>query len=322
MLYQKYRPDGLAAMIGNATMLAAIQKHFSLPPESRSHAHIITGPSGCGKTTLGRIIAYKLLGANELSYHEINTAENRGIDTIREIIENMRKLPIGGGSSVYLIDEAHGLSKDAKRALLKPLEDCPRHVYFFLCTTDPQELFKGDEGKAIKTRCPLWEVRDLTSREIGKVVAGIAAKENYKPSDRVFDAIVSASEGSPRAAINALELVMSSESDDSAIALLSHAALDDDPQVFTFTQALLRKAPWDQLIQVLAPLKGMDTEKLRRSVTGIMAASLMRRWDAQAAIVLDRFSVPTYDNGWPGIVSASAYCVMTMLATPSQLRSR
>ena len=157
-LYHKYRPATIEELAGNEATIEAIRSHYAQPEAKWTHATIITGPSGCGKTTLARAIARTILQASEMNIREINFANNRGIDTAREVMEQMRFRPAGGGRLVYIIDEAHGMTPDAKRAFLKPLEDCPSWVYFFLATTNYAKLTQGDEGKAINTRCTLLKV--------------------------------------------------------------------------------------------------------------------------------------------------------------------
>src|SRR5690606_3369465 len=105
------------------------------------HAMLFTGPSGCGKTTLARILRVKLR-CSDNDFQEINAADFRGIDSIRSMRQQVGAAPLGGDSRIWLIDEAHSMTADAQNAFLKLLEDTPRHVYFFLATTDPQKLKK------------------------------------------------------------------------------------------------------------------------------------------------------------------------------------
>lgn len=101
-----YRPKTLDEMVGNETVIKSVRNHFAQEPKRISHCHVLYGPSGCGKTTLARIIATELLGADEkFGIHENNTADNRGIDGVRGIIDSTKKLPLMGNASVYVIDE-------------------------------------------------------------------------------------------------------------------------------------------------------------------------------------------------------------------------
>ena len=155
-LYRKYRPSTLDEMVGNEATIKSLKAEL----ENGSHVFLMTGPAGCGKTTLARIMA-KEVNAGPLSIHEINSAENRGIDTAREIMEQMRYNPSDGDAIVWILDEMHQITSAGQNALLKALEDTPEHCYFFLCTTDPQKLIAP-----LKTRCSIINVKPLTNEEM------------------------------------------------------------------------------------------------------------------------------------------------------------
>lgn len=99
-LYRTYRPQDFPDVVGNEIAIKTIEKEL----QNGSHVFLMAGPAGCGKTTLARIIARKV-GAGELSIKEINSADNRGIDTAREIMEQMRMNPIDGDAMVWILDE-------------------------------------------------------------------------------------------------------------------------------------------------------------------------------------------------------------------------
>src|SRR5690606_15380302 len=96
-----------------------------------------------------------------LSIREINSANNRGIETARQIIDQMRFMPAGGSTLVYIIDELHMATKDWQNAMLKPLEDTPAHVFFFLCTTNPEKLIAP-----LKSRCLEVKFNSLDEKEM------------------------------------------------------------------------------------------------------------------------------------------------------------
>ena len=99
-LYRKYRPQTFEEMVGNELTIKSLKKEL----ENGSHVFLFQGSSGTGKSSLARIVA-KEVGADELSIHEINSADNRGIDTAREIMEQMRYAPLNGNALVYVLDE-------------------------------------------------------------------------------------------------------------------------------------------------------------------------------------------------------------------------
>lgn len=302
-LYRKYRPQKLDEVMGNESTIKGLQDHFGQPPEKLAHAHIISGDSGCGKTTLARIIARTFLGANDMTIREINTADNRGIDTTREIIDQMRLMPMAGGNQVFIIDEAHGLTKDAKRSLLKPLEDTPKHVFFFLCTTNLQELLKGDEGKAVGTRCTKWKVGSLGDVGITRLVSKTARAEKISVPEEALEAIVEQAMGSPRAALVGLEAIAPMSSVEDMLKVLD-SGLGDDTETRELCQALMGQR-WSTVGKVLVALKkqGADPENVRRAVLGYMTAILLKKDDPKIAGILEAFTEPTYNSGFPGLVS-------------------
>ena len=102
-----------------------------------------------------------MLGCRGGDYREIDSADFRGIDTIREIRKQIQYLPIESDCRMWLLDEVHMLTAPAQEALLKALEDTPKHVYFALCTTEPQKLIK-----TIKGRCTHYTVDLLNEKQI------------------------------------------------------------------------------------------------------------------------------------------------------------
>ena len=111
-LYHKYRPTTLEDIRGNSEMVESLQAML-LDKETCSHSLLIHGPTGCGKTTIGRIIATEL-NCKGNDFREVNTADFRGIDTIREIRKQSQYKPLEGTSRVWLIDECHKMTKDRK----------------------------------------------------------------------------------------------------------------------------------------------------------------------------------------------------------------
>ena len=152
-LYNKYRPKDFNEMVGDSAIIENLKTNIK--KEDKSHVYLFTGPAGCGKTTAALICANYIDNPQVI---EINSANNRGIDTAREIIENINGRPIMGGSWVYIIDEVHETTKDWQDAMLKPLESTPPYVYFFLCTTNPEKL-----KTAVKNRCSIYNFKSINT---------------------------------------------------------------------------------------------------------------------------------------------------------------
>jgi len=147
-------------------MLAQMVKRNKVP-----HTLLFSGPPGCGKTTLARILRKKL-NCGKYDFSEVNCADFRGIDMVRDIRSHLQQAPISGDCRVWLIDEAHKLSNDAQNAFLKMLEDTPNHVYFFLATTNPQKLLK-----TIRTRCTEVVVKSLGDKNMEELIDDVIVGE-------------------------------------------------------------------------------------------------------------------------------------------------
>jgi DNA polymerase-3 subunit gamma/tau len=136
-LYRKYRPQTFAEVVDQAEPLRLLQK--VVLEKKPSHAYLFFGGRGVGKTSLARIFA-KSLGIQAEDVYELDAASNRGIDEVRELRESVHTLPFSSPYKMYILDEAHMLTKEASNALLKTLEEPPSHVIFILATTDKDKL--------------------------------------------------------------------------------------------------------------------------------------------------------------------------------------
>jgi len=290
-LYLKYRPTDLSQVKGNEELLQVIEKMTS-SVKTCPHTFLLYGETGCGKTTLGRIIAAKL-GCKGNDLTEINSSDFRGIDSVRDIIKSSQYAPTSGRCKVYLIDEVHKWTNDAQNASLKILEDTPDHIYFILCTTEPNKLIP-----AVKSRCQEFQVKVLSDTEMKGLLKSIVKAEDEKVDKEVYEQIIQDSLGHPRAAINILEKVLAADKDDRLETAKQQAAIQS--QAIELARLLTKKGSnWQQVNSVLRGLKTEDPEGIRRVVLGYAQAILLNKWDEQCALVLECFMEPNFTNGFP-----------------------
>lgn len=288
-LYRKYRPKSIEEMVGNESTIKAVKKEL----ENGSHVFLFTGNAGCGKTTLARIIA-KEVGAGDLSIKEINSAENRGIDTAREVQEQMRYMPSDGGALVWIFDECHQWLAPVQNAFLKAFEDTPDHVYFFLCTTDPQKLIKP-----LVSRCSVVAMKPLTDEDMTYLLKRTARAEGKKVTPDVVNAIIQQAEGGSRKALKLLAKVLYLDSEEEQLEVLS-AGEDDNAETIELCRCLLSQGcNWAKLAQVIKDLDVSEPERIRQSVMGYMNSVLLKgKMNQNAVCALQAFGAnPTFNNG-------------------------
>lgn len=291
-LAEKYRPLSFDEMTGNKDQLNSLKKQFE--KKDHSHVFLFTGSPGTGKTTAARICANML----EAEIAEVNSANNRGIDTAREIIEQMQMLPIMGKCWAYVLDEVHKTTGDFQNAMLKAFEDTPNHVYFFLCTTDPQKLLP-----AVKSRCTAFQFSTLTEQQIYKVVSRVLEKEGVEVDEEILEAIADNCQGSAR---NALKLLSKVIGVDRAKALkIIKSGEIEEKEIRDLCQGLLNGMSWNECAKILKSLPDIDPEKVRYAVLGYMNAVLLNgKQDDNAAQVIYEFREPFYSTGKAGLTLA------------------
>lgn len=293
-LYLKYRPGALEDLYGNQNTIA--EAEGILESKDRAHAYLIQGDTGCGKTTLGRIIATKV-GCKGADFREVDSADFRGIDTIREIRKQMQFKPLEGTCRVWLIDECHQLSKDAQNALLKALEDTPKHVYFILCTTDPQKLLP-----TIRSRCYQLTMHPLSDSEMKKLLRFVVRSEQEKLQKAIYEQIIQDGQGRPREALQILSKVLSVP-DEKRLAVAEKAG-EAQSQTIDLCRALTQGAPWKKTANILTGLKEEDPERIRRAVLGYCSTILLKGENHAVAGIMEEFIEPFYSTGFPGLVYA------------------
>ncbi len=230
-IYRKYRPKTLSDVLGQDTISEILKNAARL--DRLAHAYLFYGPKGSGKTTTARIIAkiancqkrqtdpeFKKTGepCNEcpacleidrgsaMDVVEIDAASNRGIDEIRNLKESIRVSPAAYAFKVYIIDEAHQLTKDAFNALLKTLEEPPSHAILILVTTESEKM-----PATITSRTQKFHFKKLALSTIVEKLKSIIKTENIKITDSALELIAVVAGGSFRDAESLLDQIASLE---------------------------------------------------------------------------------------------------------------
>lgn len=291
-LYNKYRPQTTSEILGNDLAIESLKASI----EHGSHVFLITGGSGCGKSTLARAMAHDL-GCNELSVHEINASNERGIDDIRAIQEELRLAPLGNNKVVYILDECHSITPAAQEAMLKMLEDCPSWAYFFLCTTEPEKLL----GTIRDQRCPRIIMKPLDDQTMFRQLRVIVHKEGVTIDSEILQQIVGMSDGSSRKALQNLNSVIYLENDDKRRQWLKeHEFGEENQDIIELCRALIGSKGWDTYIECLEKAKDdvkANPQGVKFLVMSYARSVLKKGLNIRAAAMLKAFSgVDTWRN--------------------------
>ena len=301
-LYRKHRPSDLDAVVGQTTAIKVLKQ--KLKDDNIPHALLFIGPSGVGKTTIARALR-KPLKCHPSEFHEVNCADIRGIDNIREIRKRMGLRPMNGQTKIWLIDEAHKLTNDAQNALLKMLEDTPGHVYFMLATTEPNKVIK-----TIHTRCMPLHLKPIGEKELSELVLSVAKDENKGDlDDSVVSKIVEHSDGSARHALVLLDSVIRLDSEEDMLEAIEKSTMST--QAIQLCRMMMNpRTSWQEVGKLLKELEGEDPEGLRRMMLGYMRSVLLNSGQQRAAYIIGVFERNFFDSGNAGLALA-CYEVMT-----------
>jgi DNA polymerase-3 subunit gamma/tau len=219
-LYRRYRPETFDEVIGQDHVTGPLGQ--ALASGRVHHAFLFSGPRGCGKTTSARILARALNceqgptptpcgkcqscqdlangGPGSLDVIEIDAASHGGVDDARDLRERAFYAPVSSRYKVYIIDEAHMVTREGFNALLKLVEEPPDHVKFVFATTEPDKVLA-----TIRSRTHHYAFRLVAPRILSDHLARVAAEENVTVEDAVLPMVVRAGAGSVRDALSVLD---------------------------------------------------------------------------------------------------------------------
>src|ERR1700694_3926372 len=227
-LARKYRPKQFADLVAQDHVAAALRG--AVAQGRVAHGYLFAGPRGVGKTTAARILAMALnceqrtaagepcgacdscsriwTGAANLDVVELDAASNRGVDDARDLRERAMYAASGEArSKVYIVDEAHMLTREAWNALLKILEEPPPRVVFVFATTEPQKIAQA--AAPVLSRLQRFDLKRIGLGDITKRLTTVLEKEGVKVSEDALAMIARAADGSMRDALSLTDQVIS-----------------------------------------------------------------------------------------------------------------
>jgi len=349
VLARKYRPTNFDEVVGQDHIIQALSN--SILQDRMHQAFIFSGTRGVGKTTLGRILAKCLnclssdspistpcntcsnceeikLGRS-LDFYEQDAASQRGIDAMKDLLQTVPQSPSNGRFKVYLLDEAHMLTTESFNALLKNLEEPPKHVVFILATTNPEKL-----PKTVQSRCLQLNLKTVGGTVLINHLKMILESENINFDHESIELIADAASGSVRDALTLLDQAIAHGSgsleadsvkkllgtiDNSHLISMLHSIIDGKGQsAFDDLAKIEELSPeYESILKsIISILHKTSLEKVLHNSNDENIKSLSQKIDEEFCQLLYEISVNAYSkfNVHPNPKEALEICILRMLA--------
>jgi len=264
VLSRKWRPQSFSEVIGQIHVTQTLQN--ALSQNRLGHGYLFTGSRGVGKTSVARILSRALncinpvnfnpcnecnlcidiLNGNNFDVIELDGASNRGIDEIRDLRESVKYAPVHGKYKIYIIDEVHMLTKEAFNALLKTLEEPPKHVLFILATTDPHKI-----PQTILSRTQRFNFKRISIDDINIYLSKILKHENKDFDEACLKLISKKADGSMRDALSLLDQVIAYCNDSIDVKNVSEAIGLIDSTIYSKILFFILKSDLSKILNVI-----------------------------------------------------------------------
>lgn len=278
-LITKYRPTKFKDVIGQDAAVRSLEKGLY-----KAQTFLLTGPSGVGKTTLARIAAAHI-GAHKGDILKHNAVVHTGIDEMRALLEIVAYRPNFGDASAIIIDEFHGLSKQAMNAVLDCTEEPPEWLYWFICTTEPTKI-----PTPIKTRSVHIALKPVAYDKLITLLGTVAKAE--KLNNKFVELCADEAGGSPRQALVNLAAVQGAKDKDQAADLLASAA--ESKEAIDLAKLLTKGGTFDQARALIKAMKetSQNPENVRVLIVRYLTAVAINSGSTRHIAVLDEFCRP------------------------------
>lgn len=253
-LYRKYRPSRFSDVIGQEHIVTILKNE--LKDGKIFHAYLFTGPRGTGKTSCAKILAKavnclslaegdaccdcasckRIEDGNNLDIVEMDAASNRGIDDIRNLKDQVSYQPANSKYRVYIIDEVHMLSNEAFNALLKTLEEPPKHIVFILATTEVHKL-----PATILSRCQRFDFKRIEAEDICERIKFVAQNEGFSIDDNAAMLISALADGGMRDALSMLDICAANSQNITEADVRKACAIAGNDYLLEFADCILNK---------------------------------------------------------------------------------
>lgn len=303
-LQNKYRPTCLEEFYGNDEIVSALSKLFKRPKDEIPHSFLFTGLAGGGKTTLAYIIK-NIIECSDGDFKYFNAGNTRGIETIREVSDDIQFAPMFGKVKMYTFDEAGGITPDALRAMLLLTENPPDYVYIVMCTSEPFKLTDAD-----KRRLHIYDVKPMTYSELSGLCCDIIDAEEMKDfPQELIEMIVKESNGSAGVALKILDQIKDVYSDIPASKrLIETAGLDVDSQTIDLCRELMNfkidgDARFKKCCSIIKTIKS-EPESVRYAILGYLNKVMLNNGNSKIALMIESFENNYYYSKQAGLTKS------------------
>lgn len=302
-LYRKWRSQTFSDLVGQEEIVRTLKN--ALKNGNPAHAYLFTGPRGTGKTSTARLLAKtinclcpkdgepcnecqqcrEIMAGTSFNVIEIDAASNRGIDSIRELRDKVMVPPATGKYKVYILDEAHMLTTEAFNALLKTLEEPPKHAIFVLATTEVHKMLP-----TVISRCQPFYFKRISTQRIVQHLEFVAAQEAVKLEQGAAELIARAAAGGMRDALSLLDQAIAYCGQEISLEQVQAMLGVADPravQKFIAHVANLESAAGLHLIHELAD-SGADLRQINTQIADFWRSLMLAKAGADVAAIMDR----------------------------------
>ena len=261
---RKYRPATFRSVVGQSQVTETLKN--AIQRGQLAHAYLFCGPRGVGKTTCARIFAKAINCSNPVdneacgecescksfnegrsfNIHELDAASNTGVDSIRDLIDQVRVPPQVGRYSVFIIDEVHMLSQAAFNAFLKTLEEPPAHAIFILATTEKHKILP-----TILSRCQIYDFNRIKVEDAVDYLRYIAQQEGVESDDESLNLIAQKADGAMRDALSMFDKAVAFCSGKLEFKSVAHTLNVLDYDTYFRALALIKAGDYQQLLLML-----------------------------------------------------------------------
>jgi len=302
VLARKYRPSNFDELIGQETIAQTLS--LSLDSNRLSHAYLFSGLRGSGKTSTARIFAKALICEEGMTHHpcgicsnctmaiesrhmdiiEMDGASNRGIDDIRDLVEQTKYKPAVARYKIFIIDEVHMLTAPAFNALLKTLEEPPSYVKFILATTDPLKL-----PATILSRTQHFRFKSIATNKIIDHLAHILNLENVSFEMEALDILARSGSGSLRDTLTLLDQAIIYSKNHVDVTTVTDMLGLVDPKCITDIFSSIFAKDYAQVVAHTKMLEDYEAEMVVDELIAYLKDKMYNQDALFSTLVLDRF---------------------------------